>query len=87
MRGKRFSEAQIIKVLEEVQLGRQVNDVCREHGVAQSTYFAWRSKYGGMKLSEVHKSKEYEKENSRLKKLLAEAHLDIEALKLVISKK
>ncbi len=80
---KRFTEEQIIGFLKEADSGVNVKELCRKHGFSHGSFYIWRSKYGGMDVSEAQKLKTLESENQRLKKLLAEAHLDIEALKVV----
>ena len=87
MKKTRYTESQIIKVLKEVEGGRMVKDVCREYGISVSTYFNWKSKYGGMTASDVKKLKELEDENRRLKRMYADLSLQNEALKDVIEKK
>lgn len=86
---KRFSAEQIINKLRiaEVELakGASVSQVCRELGITDQTYYRWRKEYGGMKVSQAKRLKELERENSRLKKLVAEQALDIEILKEVTS--
>ena len=87
MRKSRFTEEQIIRVLEQVQSGQQVKDVCREHGIAEATYYRWRSKFGGMDISEARRLKELEAENRRLKAAVADLTLDKQALKEALSRK
>jgi len=87
MKKSRFTESQIIKVLNEVEGGRMVKDVCREYGISDATYYNWKSKYGGMTASDVKKLKELEDENRRLKRMYADLSLQHEALKDVIEKK
>ena len=87
MKKTRYTESQIIKVLNEVEGGRMVKDVCREYGISDATYYNWKSKYGGMTASDVKKLKELEDENSRLKRMYADLSLQHEALKDVIEKK
>ena len=87
MRKARFSESQIIKVLKEVEGGRTVVDVCREYGISNATYYKWKSKYGGMELSDIRRLKELEDENRRLKQMYADLSLENAALKDVIAKK
>jgi len=87
MRKKRFSEHQIIKVLKQVEGGRSVQDVCRECGVSQATYYNWKSKYGGMEASDIRKLKDLETENQRLKQMYANLSLENAALKDIIEKK
>ena len=87
MRKARVSESQIIKVLKEVEGGRTVVDVCREYGISNATYYKWKSKYGGMGLSDIRRLKELEDENRRLKQMYADLSLENKALKDVIAKK
>jgi len=84
---KRFTEEQIIRVIKEQESGASVDDICRRHGVANSTFYKWKSKFGGMEVSEAKRLKELEAENRKLKHLLADAMLDNSALKEVVSKK
>jgi putative transposase len=86
MRGKRFSEEQIIGILKEWESGVQIGDLSRKHGVCENTLYRWKSKYGGMELSEAKRLKALEEENRRLKRLVAEQALDIQILKDVNSK-
>lgn len=87
MKSKRFSEEQIIAVLREAQAGVPVKELCRKYGFSDATFYNWRSKYGGMEVSEAKRLKSLESENARLKKLLAESMLDNEALKAALSGK
>jgi putative transposase len=87
MKKSKFSEAQIINILKLVETGRLVKDVCREHGVGESTYFKWKSKYGGLELSEVKRLKGLEDENRKLKRMYADLALENHALKDLIEKK
>ena len=87
MKKSKFSEAQIITILKQVETGRVVKDVCREHGVGESTYFKWKSKYGGLELSEVKRLKGLEDENRKLKRMYADLALENHALKDLIEKK
>ena len=87
MKKTRLSESQIVSLLKEAELGVPVPQICREHGVGQSTFYKWRSKYGGMEASDVKRLKELEEENNRLKKMFAELSLENRALKDVIEKK
>ena len=83
MKTTRFSEEQIVSILKQAEAGVKVKDLCRKHGFSDATFYNWRSRYGGMEVSDVRKLRELEAENAKLKKLLAEAMLDIEALKVV----
>lgn len=87
MKKSRFTESQIIKVLKEVEGGRQVKEVCREHGISDATYYNWKSKYGGMEASDLKKMKALEEENRRLKQMYADLSLDHKILKDVVEKK
>jgi putative transposase len=87
MRKSRFSENQIITILKEVEQGRTVKDVCREHSVSEATYYQWKSKYGGMEASDIKRLRELEDENRRLKQMYADLSLENRALKDVIAKK
>lgn len=87
MKGKRYSEEQIIRILREVESGKSVAQVCREQGVSEQTVYRWRSKYNGMDIAELRRLKELEEENRRLKKLVADQALDIQILKEVNAKK
>lgn len=84
---KRFSEEQIIKVLDEVKSGLKVEEVCRKHGVSIPTYYNWKMKFAGMSVPDAKKLRALEEENSKLKRLVAEQALDIVALKDVVSRK
>lgn len=82
---KRFSEEQIIGILKEQEGGLKTGDICRRHGISEGTFYNWKSKYGGMDVSEAQRLRSLEDENRRLKKLLAEAELDKAMLKEAIS--
>ncbi|ANF56477.1 transposase [Halotalea alkalilenta] len=84
---KRFSEEQIIGFLREAEAGLPVKELCRRHGFSEASYYLWRSKFGGMNVSEAKRLKELEVENARLKKLLAEQVLENEVIKDVLRKK
>jgi putative transposase len=87
MKRKRFSEDQIIGVLKEHEAGVKTGDLCRKHGISEATFYNWKSKYGGLDVSEARRLRTLESENAKLKKLLAEAHLDNAALKDLLTKK
>jgi putative transposase len=87
MKGKRYSEEQIVRILKEVEGGKPVAEVCRGHGVSEQSVYRWRTKYGGMDVSDVQRLKQLEDENSRLKKLVADQALDIQLLKEINAKK
>jgi putative transposase len=84
---KRFSEEQIIGFLREAEAGLPVKDLCRRHGFSEASYYLWRSKFGGMNVSEAKRLKELEAENARLKKLLAEQIFENDVIKEVLRKK
>lgn len=84
---KRYSEEQIIRAIKEHEAGVKVADICRRLGISNGTFYNWRSKYAGMEINEAKRLRELEKENNKLKKLLAEKLLENEALKDVVSKK
>lgn len=81
MKKSRFSEEQIIGFIKEAEAGMPVAALCRKHGFSDASFYKWRAKFGGMDVSEARRLRDLEGENNKLKKLLAEAHLDIEALK------
>lgn len=81
MRRSRFSEEQIVRALKEYESGRKVPEICRELGIAEGTFYRWRSKYGGMDVSDAKRLKVLEEENRRLKQMVADQALDIHALK------
>ena len=85
--GKRYTEAQIISVLEQADKGQKIEDICREHGISAPTFHRWKKRYGGLSQTELTKIKGLESENARLKRLLAERDLEIDAIKEVLSKK
>lgn len=87
MRKKRFTEEQIHEILKESEAGIPTPEICRKYGISKNTFYNWRSKYAGMELSDLKKMRELEDENSKLKKLVADQALDIQALKAVLSKK
>ena len=87
MKRKRYTEEQIISILKEHEAGAPVPDLSRRHGVAENTIYRWKSKFGGMEVSEAKRLRELEDENRRLKHLLAEAELDKAALKEIVKGK
>jgi len=87
MKRKRYTEEQIISILKEHEAGASVPDIARRHGVAENTVYRWKSKYGGMEVSEAKRLRQLEQENARLKKLLAEAELDKAGLKELLEGK
>ncbi len=80
MKSKRFSEEQIIGTLKQAQAGMKIVDLCRQHGISDATFYNWRSKYGGMEVSEAKRLKALENENRQLKHLLADAMLENRAM-------
>jgi len=84
---KRYTEQQIIGFLKEATAGVPVKELCRKHGFSDGAFYGWRAKFGGMQISEAKRLRELEAENLKLKKLLAEAHLDVEALKVAFGVK
>ena len=86
MQRSRFSEEQIIGILKEHQAGLSAAELCRKHGISDATFYKWRSKYGGMEVSEAKRLKALEDENVRLKKLLAEQVMDVATLKEMLGK-
>ncbi len=86
MKRSRFTEEQIIGILKEHQAGLSAADLCRKHGISDATFYKWRSKYGGMEVSDAKKLKALEVENMKLKKLLAESVMDVSTLKEMLGK-
>lgn len=86
MRGKRFSEEQIIGVLKELEAGAKTDDVARKIGVTNTTIYNWKAKYGGLTVSEARRLRVLEDENGKLKRIVADLTLDNQALKAVVSK-
>jgi putative transposase len=86
MRKSRFSEAQIIEILKQADAGMKVVDLCRRHGISDATFYKWRSRYGGLGVSEAVRLRQLEEENRRLKRLVADQALDIQVLKEVLGK-
>lgn len=86
MTKNRFTEEQVVAVLKEAETGKTVVQICRERGITKNTFYKWRKRYGGMETSDVRRLRELERENSRLKRLLAERDLELDAMKELASK-
>ena len=86
MKRSRFTEEPIIGILKEHQAGLSAADLCRKHGISDATFYNWRSKYGGMEVSDAKKLSSLEAENAKLKKLLAELVMDVSTLKEMLGK-
>ena len=87
MKKSRFTESQIVAILKETDRGMKVADVCRKHGISQPTYYNWKSKYGGMSVSDLKRVKELEAELSKLKRMYAEMAMENDAIKALLEKK
>ena len=87
MKKSQFTETQIVSILSEADAGVKVQDLCRKHGISPATYYKWKSKYGGLSVSELKRMKELEAENAKLKRMYADLSLENEALKDLITKK
>jgi len=87
MKKKIFSEAQIVSILKSQESGRTVKEICREIGISDATFYNWKAKYGGMEVSDVVRTKDLQDENARLKRIVANLTLEIDAVKTVLEKK
>jgi len=87
MKRSRFTEEQIVAILREQEAGVATAEVCRKHGVSSATFYKWKAKYGGLDVSEAKRLKALEDENTKLKRLLADAMLDNVGLKDLLAKK
>ncbi len=87
MKKSRFSEEQIVAILKDGELGLPVIELCRKHGISQSTYYKWQTKYAGLSTSELRRLKQLEQENAKLKQMYADISLEHRALKDIIEKK
>jgi putative transposase len=87
MKKTRFTETQIVSILKQQEAGRSTKEVCREHGISAATFYNWKSKYGGMEVSDVKRMKELEEENARLKRMYANLAMDNEILRDLFTKK
>jgi putative transposase len=86
MKRARFSEEQIIGILKEAESGVKAAELCRRHGISDATFYVWRSKYGGLEVSEMRRLRQLEEENRRLKSIVADQALDLRVLKDVLAK-
>lgn len=84
---KRYSEEQIIKAIKQHEAGAKADDICRDMGISSGTFYNWRSKYAGLEVNEAKRLRELESEDDKLKRLLADKLLEVEAMKEVVSKK
>jgi putative transposase len=87
MKKSKYTEEQIIGFLKQAEAGLPVKDLCRKGGFSDATFYKWRAKFGGMEVADAKRLRELEAENDKLKKLLAEAHLDMHALRSVLGVK
>ena len=87
MKKSKFTESQIVAILKEADVGMKVADVCRNHGISQPTYYNWKSRYGGLGISELKRIREIEAEHSKLKRMYADLAMENDALKELIEKK
>lgn len=87
MNQTRFTETQVVSILKQQEGGRTVKDICREHSISDATFYNWKSKYGGMEVSDVKRMKELEEENVRLKRMYANLAMDNEILRDLFTKK
>jgi putative transposase len=87
VKNSRFSEEQIIGILKQSEAGAKTGELCRQHGISAATFYGWRSKYGGLEVSEARRLKQLEEENAKLKRIVADQALDITMLKDLVAKK
>jgi putative transposase len=87
VKNSRFSEEQIIGILKQSEAGAKTAELCRQHGISPATFYAWRSKYGGLEVSEAKRLRQLEDENSKLKRIVADQALDLTMLKDLVGKK
>lgn len=88
MKQRRFTEEQIVRILQQAERAEQtIGALCRDHGISENTFYRWRQKYGGLGVAETQRLRELEKENARLKRLLAESRLELDAAKELLAKK
>jgi putative transposase len=84
---KRHTEEQIVRILREAEAGGKIVELCRRHAITEQTFFRWRSKYGGLEISDIRRLRELESENQKLKRLLAERDLEIDSIKELLQRK
>ena len=87
MKNSKFSDSQIVSILNEADAGMAVKEVCRKHGISSPTFYKWKAKYGGLGVSELKRIKELEAENAKLKRMYADKSMEADALKELIEKK
>ena len=87
MKKSRYTDSQILAILEQAESGKPLSELCREHGMSSATFYKWRAKYGGMDASLMSRMKELEDENRRLKKMYAEERLKVEIIQEALAKK
>ena len=87
MRSSRFTESQIVSILQEADAGMPVKELCRKHGISSATFYKWKARYGGLGASELKRIKELEAENAKLKRMYADKAMEADALKDLIEKK
>lgn len=88
MKQNHFNDEQIVKILQQAERGEQsITALCKQHGIAENTFYRWRQKYDGLAVPDMHRLKELEKENARLKRLLAERDLEVDVMKELLAKK
>ena len=87
MRRSRFTETQIVAILQEAEAGKKTREICRQHGISEATYYHWKAKYGGMSASDLKRLKEIEGEVTQYKRMYAELARENEALKALLAKK
>lgn len=88
MKRKRFSEEQVVRILQEADRSEStVSELCKRHGVSEQSFYRWKKQYGGLEVADVRRLRELEKENAQLKRLLAERCLEVDALRGVLKKK